>query len=567
MADQDCNNINLLPLALSSSPSSWWDLHHHATPTPSITSWNNTSTAAAAAAASLWENHNHSNSSPCDQEDVSISVSNHSSLTVDDSSHRLVEPSASSSNNIIGQPTTENNSHLWSQLLLGVGGSQEMHDEMGENLLNALSLKNFSGGMFEPSACSDYLKKFDSHQHEKWADSNGDQFRNSNPATAANSSFTRNFDNTNVGYNGDTNLAENNDDQRSLIKLSSSNLVNSWSIAPPDLSQMTFHHLVPNPCNNNILPSIDQYLHPDITGDQTKQNLSYQPQLLDMAPNSIYDCASYGVSQTRSGNDHYEESDQVGSSQASLFPKVFINNFESIYGSTGGNWRPRESSIHSQHGFTPSVIDPFSNSRSRSLSKPLLKSLSLLDTRKQQGTNLTNSLINNKSNGRGQGASANDGKKKRSQEASQSSGSSSRKPKRESNSYNPSTASSFTKTTTQTPKVKIAAEKISALQQIVSPYGKTDTASVLQEAIGYIKFHQEQVQLLSNPYLKSNVNKLQEAWGSLDRKYEKGEKNKLKVVDLKSKGLCLVPTSSIPQVYKDNSGPDYWPTYRGCLYR
>uniref|UniRef100_M1B637 ER33 protein n=1 Tax=Solanum tuberosum TaxID=4113 RepID=M1B637_SOLTU len=46
-------------------------------------------------------------------------------------------------------------------------------------------------------------------------------------------------------------------------------------------------------------------------------------------------------------------------------------------------------------------------------------------------------------------------------------------------------------------------ERIVALQQLVSPYGKTDTASVLLEAMGYIKFLHEQVKVLSAPYLGS----------------------------------------------------------------
>ncbi|XP_021892812.1 transcription factor bHLH110 isoform X2 [Carica papaya] len=37
-------------------------------------------------------------------------------------------------------------------------------------------------------------------------------------------------------------------------------------------------------------------------------------------------------------------------------------------------------------------------------------------------------------------------------------------------------------------------DRIAALQQLVAPFGKTDTASVLMEAIGYIKFLQNQIE-------------------------------------------------------------------------
>lgn len=84
-------------------------------------------------------------------------------------------------------------------------------------------------------------------------------------------------------------------------------------------------------------------------------------------------------------------------------------------------------------------------------------------------------------------------------------------------------------------------ERITTLQQLVSPFGKTDTASVLLEAIGYIKFLQEQVQALSSPYFKTPTT-------------QSGEEAK---PDLRSRGLCLVPLSCTMQVANDN-GADYW---------
>ncbi|ESQ55242.1 hypothetical protein EUTSA_v10025811mg [Eutrema salsugineum] len=63
-------------------------------------------------------------------------------------------------------------------------------------------------------------------------------------------------------------------------------------------------------------------------------------------------------------------------------------------------------------------------------------------------------------------------------------------------------------TPSQFPSFKVRKEKlgdrITALQQLVSPFGKTDTASVLHDAIGYIKFLQEQISVsISNPHLNS----------------------------------------------------------------
>nr|CAD1835264.1 unnamed protein product [Ananas comosus var. bracteatus] len=153
--------------------------------------------------------------------------------------------------------------------------------------------------------------------------------------------------------------------------------------------------------------------------------------------------------------------------------------------------------------------------------------------------------------GRGSGA-ASVGKKRKSEESSEAL---LKKPKNESS----SAAASLR---VQVPKVKLA-EKITALQQLVSPFGKTDTASVLHETIVYIKLLHEQIQLLSDPYIKSSSCKDQNLWG-VDQRKEKEEAK----LELRSRGLCLVPLSCTSQVYRDNNGPDYWTLpYRSCLYR
>ncbi|KAK9048774.1 hypothetical protein SSX86_030868 [Deinandra increscens subsp. villosa] len=82
------------------------------------------------------------------------------------------------------------------------------------------------------------------------------------------------------------------------------------------------------------------------------------------------------------------------------------------------------------------------------------------------------------------------------------------------------------------------ADKITALQKLVSPYGKTDTASVLQEAHlstnllhDQIKklLHNTQISRIDDESLRFQVNK------------EAAE------TSLRDKGLCLVPISS-PQI-------------------
>ncbi|WOH12496.1 hypothetical protein DCAR_0832000 [Daucus carota subsp. sativus] len=91
-------------------------------------------------------------------------------------------------------------------------------------------------------------------------------------------------------------------------------------------------------------------------------------------------------------------------------------------------------------------------------------------------------------------------------------------------------------------------ERVMALQQLVSPFGKTDTASVLLEAMDYISFLHEQVKVLSAPYLHSTSG----------RNIQELETN-----NLRSKGLCIVPVSCTAGVAGTN-GADIWAPIKNC---
>ncbi|PRQ27089.1 putative transcription factor bHLH family [Rosa chinensis] len=108
---------------------------------------------------------------------------------------------------------------------------------------------------------------------------------------------------------------------------------------------------------------------------------------------------------------------------------------------------------------------------------------------------------------------------------------------------------------TPCPPLKVRKEKlgdrIATLQQLVAPFGKTDTASVLMEAIGYIKFLQNQVETLSVPYMKSSSrnNKPSKAMlqrGVIEINGSNGDHERKR--DLRSRGLCLVPLSCMSYV-------------------
>ncbi|XVE70449.1 hypothetical protein DITRI_Ditri10aG0073600 [Diplodiscus trichospermus] len=78
---------------------------------------------------------------------------------------------------------------------------------------------------------------------------------------------------------------------------------------------------------------------------------------------------------------------------------------------------------------------------------------------------------------------------------------------------------SATQSTFKVRKEKLG-DRVTALHQLVSPFGKTDTASVLLEAIGYIRFLQSQIEALSLPYLGSgsgNMRQQQSVQGERNR--------------------------------------------------
>ncbi|KAG4919352.1 hypothetical protein JHK85_057633 [Glycine max] len=474
-------------VATSITPFNWWYLQAN-----SLSSWNDTN--------STWNSQPNPNSSSSCEEDISVSTSftnasNHSSLTVE-SSRRLIEPPAPSSNELMGEHASDN--QLWSHVLSGVGSNGELHNgqEIGENFLDALSSKSMTSTMFQP-VC-DYLKKLD---HTSWE---------YNGPTSLNS-FEKHLN----GFSEA--MIENNE---RLTKLS--NLVSTWSIAPPD-PEVSSHF---DPQTNNMSLSSNSMDHHFPQSEHFKQPFR----------DSTSSCSLGGASRSSGVIPNCYDHDMKVKQEyhASEVPPGAV--FGKTLNANGFNSLSVGDSCKLYHGMpnisscTRNFSDVISfNSRlGRPVigvhsQKPSMKYLNVSESKKQ-GLQTPSPPIRTNVNGKGEGTTR-EVKKKRSEESSDAM---LKKPKQDT-----STASS----------------------------SKTDTASVLFEAIGYIKFLQEQVQLLSNPYLKANTHK--DPWGSLDRKDKEDTK-----LDLRSRGLCLVPTSCTPLVYRDSSGPDYWtPAYRGCLYR
>ncbi|KAL8465925.1 hypothetical protein ACS0TY_035145 [Phlomoides rotata] len=117
--------------------------------------------------------------------------------------------------------------------------------------------------------------------------------------------------------------------------------------------------------------------------------------------------------------------------------------------------------------------------------------------------------------------------------------------------------------TSAQPALKVRKEKlgdrITALHQLVSPFGKTDTASVLSEAIGYIRFLQGQIEVQErNCLFPEEPSQFLNDIGIEGRGASKQDsQGRSGVNDLSSRGLCLVPISCTQHVGND-TGADYW---------
>ncbi|KAK4759193.1 hypothetical protein SAY87_022324 [Trapa incisa] len=112
---------------------------------------------------------------------------------------------------------------------------------------------------------------------------------------------------------------------------------------------------------------------------------------------------------------------------------------------------------------------------------------------------------------------------------------------------------------TPLPTFKVRKEKlgdrVTALQQLVSPFGKNDTASVLHEAVEYIKFLHDQINALINQHLLQTGVCKQNTHQVCD-KFKGGEGSPKE--DLISRGLCLVPISTTYAVVNETAGDHVW---------
>ncbi|XP_078182749.1 basic helix-loop-helix (bHLH) DNA-binding superfamily protein isoform X1 [Carex rostrata] len=485
----------------SSTTNSWWqEIQHHASTTPQTVP----NIPWTGSTISRWSQMPH----PQQQCEGDLSVSHHAT-------------SLTGSGLTIDSTSPVETTHLWSQVLLSTGGgARNMHQQDHEdsaNFLDLLNSKNLAHDMFDLPAC-DYLKKMDT-------------------TTAANTSWEF-ASASSMSLNPLPNYSSNpnpNPTEPGLGHLS--DLVSNWSIAPPNTNPNIL--APPNQCNNTtIFPS--KAGNSCLDANHVSLIKHENPNVPSYGNNAVISDGGVDYQDFGSPVSSFLRSCQLGMNNN---PVLGLNN-KLCNGLMEAPWCNNGTrSLTDIISFSGSLNKPTTDLKRF---KTCVQGPDTAESRKPRPESPA------RTNSRGSGTSS-EGKKKRSEENSEAA--QAKKSKQE-------TSTTSSPKQVQVPKVKMA-EKITALQQIVSPFGKTDTASVLLEAINYIKFLHEHVQLLSDPYMKAGANKDCNAWGAMDRK-EKSEASQ----DLRSRGLCLVPVSCTPQVYRDSNIPDYWtPPYRSSLYR
>ncbi|XP_062186403.1 uncharacterized protein LOC133889986 isoform X2 [Phragmites australis] len=524
------------PPSASAAVSSWWrDMHlaaYPAWPPSSAPRWHPMSPAP-----TTHHQHHVRTTSSGAEDDLSASnatmtsfSTNHSGISMDSSVPAAADVAAES--------------HLWNQVLMGTGGEvgrsmQAVHDarDYSENFLELLNSKTLAPELFsEPPAC-DYLKKM-----EYGSSHGGGGGWPDHHFTAA--ALEKHLSS---GYGGA--LAHQHQHQHhhgaaaapERLTANLSDLLSNWSIAPPNPCLGDAHHRAGAAvaCDNATMATSMGHgakagLFLD-SGGVCKHEMGGHSSMLPEAAEGS--CGTGGQEFLRPSGLGY--SAMIGLSSNMMYGSgAGAGAMDVPWGKNAGSAR--------------SLSDLISFGGALGKTEPASAQAKTAAEYKKQGREISSPAKTNSGGGGNGGSGASEGKKKRSEKQQVSEGNA-KKSKNE--------ASSPT-SSLKVPKVKLG-DKITALQQIVSPFGKTDTASVLYEAINYIKWLHEQVQLLSDPYIKTSSGKDYNPWGRLDRK-EKSEAE----IDLRSRGLCLVPVSCTPQVYRDSNSPDYWtPPYRSCLYR
>ncbi|XP_031493586.1 transcription factor bHLH112-like isoform X1 [Nymphaea colorata] len=421
-----------------------------------------------------------------------------------------VMPQSGSHVHLSLEPTTPPGAHVWNQVFHGVGSNGELpHNQVdGDKLLAAFTSKTLRTEIFEPPP--DHFSKPETN----W------EFTN----------YSGGFDHEKLNF-----------------------LVNNWSIAP--LDSQAAQNLTDESASS--CTTLNSALNLYQEGNLSQFDL--RPEFkLDNPSSSSYSDGGSGAGNTMNPvsfspcfRNYSKEGKQIEASNAPFGASncgTYGDDQLSLSGSNAADrpWRSTRSAADVIYFGSGTLNKPLLDFQA---SKMHMKGPELQSCKKSSHE----TSLSSRDNVRGEAGSSDETNKKKKME--DDSHTVQKKQKQE--------GSSVLSSKLQVPKVKLG-DRITALQQIVAPFGKTDTASVLLEAITYIKFMQEQVVLLLNhPYMKPTPSTQRDhnLWGGVESRAEAK-------MDLRSRGLCLVPISFTPQVCRESTGVDYWtPTYRGCLYR